>query len=192
MAGASTLETAATAKRCSKESAGASNRKRSSKDAGRSTDANEVDRLALSWTADRKASVPKLATRTREPSDICDRTESGVSPDRRASPNANPATGAAIPAGIKRIPTLTKNPPTSLTEHDLPRSCSTRFPGRRLAGAPRSPLSREQNNCGNESSGGGSSDGKQSIPCYRAIARRQASMSNAKDKPFHRTSPVSR
>src|SRR5262249_54572814 len=110
--------------------------------------ASGLDRLTVSWTADRKASVPKLATRTREASDIREPTESRVSPDRRASPNANPATGAAIPAGIKRIPTLTKNPPTSLTEHDLPHDPAPRAPRPGASRASRSPRCQKNKTIG--------------------------------------------
>ena len=88
----------------SKETGGCPNGKRSSKDACRWSDAVGSDRHAVSWTADTNGTMPRLATRTREPSSC----------DGRASPNAPPATSAAIPAGIERIPTLTKKPPCAV------------------------------------------------------------------------------
>ena len=123
-----------------------SNAKRWSKDKRRHRGTGDSDRVSVSPRADTKVtSVPRLATRTREPSDICDPTEAGASPDGRANPNANPATSAAIPAGSKRIPTLTKNPPYPLARSPWPA-------GRRHTALPDSSSQRAEH-CGEELAG---------------------------------------
>ena len=132
----------AAAKRWSKESEGWSSRKRSSKekrpskDMGCRMDTGGSDRLSVFSTAEANAtSVPRPATRTCEPSDICEPRRAGRSKrfgwivpktdwrgdsacssasaepiscrpsDWSESPKANPAMSAAIPVRIKRIPT---------------------------------------------------------------------------------------
>ena len=154
-------------------------------------DTGGSDRLSVSSTAEANAtSVPRLATRTREPSDICDprgaarskrfgwivpktdrrgdsaRSSASAEPiscrpsDGSASPKTNPAMSAAIPAGIKRIPTLTKNPP----------SLPSAVPSCRRQPAHRVPhfQPKKTEHCGKESSGGQSFSRQEKAECRRA------------------------